>query len=187
MRDIGGLISDSTDHLANLTKYVTKISGDHSSTIHTSMEAFKSEMLEVQRKLDDINVDKVKGILSKGFYLTQEELEFGTSLPRDAFSHPYDILRKSQSRLTRLWKKLEKAMSQSVSNEFDEEKAKIELMEVLAEGLKQVKTHYDKFKRHLVSFAIAIEPILDEKAKGYFRVIRQGRIYVKNKRSDFFW
>nr|DAW71383.1 MAG TPA: hypothetical protein [Caudoviricetes sp.] len=172
MRDIGGLISDSTDHLANLTKYVTKISGDHSSTIHTSMEAFKSEMLEVQRKLDDINVDKVKGILSKGFYLTQEELEFGTSLPRDAFSHPYDILRKSQSRLTRLWKKLEKAMSQSVSNEFDEEKAKIELMEVLAEGLKQVKTHYDKFKRHLVSFAIAIEPILDEKAKGYFRGIR---------------
>lgn len=172
MRDIGGLISDSTDHLANLTKYVTKISGDHSNTIHTSMEAFKSEMLEVQRKLDDINVDKVKGILSKGFYLTQEELEFGTSLPRDAFSHPYDILRKSQSRLTRLWKKLEKAMSQSVSNEFDEEKAKIELMEVLAEGLKQVKTHYDKFKRHLVSFAIAVEPILDEKAKGYFRGIR---------------
>lgn len=172
MRDIGGLISDSTDHLANLTKYVTKIGGDHSNTIHTYMEAFKSEMLEVQRKLDDINADKVKGILSKGFYLTQEELELGTDLPRDAFSHPYDILRKSQPKLTRLWKKLEKVMSQNVTNDSDEEKAKIEVMEVLAEGLKQVKTHYDKYKRHLVSFAIAIEPILDEKAKGYFRGIR---------------
>ena len=122
--------------------------------------------------MDGINIDKVKELLSKGFYLTSEELEFGTSLPRDAFSQPYDILRKSQSRLTRAWKKTEKQIQQTMENGSDEQKEKIVILEQMAKGMKQIKVQYDEYKRHLVSFAIAVEPILDEKAKGYFRGIR---------------
>lgn len=172
MRDIGNSISDTTDFLINTVRYLKLVDGDHSKDVHETMEAFNSEMLEIQKRLDDINVDKVKEILSKGFYLTQEELEYGANLPRDAFSQPYDTLRKSQSRLTSTWKKMEKEISQIMSSDSNEQKVKVEALQSIAEGLKQAKVQYDKYKRHLVSFAIAIEPILDEKAKGYFRGIR---------------
>lgn len=172
MRDIGNSISDTTGFLINTVRYLELVDGDHSKDVHETMEAFNSEMLEIQKRLDDINVDKVKEILSKGFYLTQEELEYGANLPRDAFSQPYDTLRKSQSRLTSTRKKMEKEISQIMSSDSNEQKVKVEALQSIAEGLKQAKVQYDKYKRHLVSFAIAIEPILDEKAKGYFRGIR---------------
>ena len=171
MRGIGELISASTDHLVNIANSTIK-TDDPSEMVHESMDSFASKMLEVKKRMDGINIDKVKELLSKGFYLTSEELEFGTSLPRDAFSQPYDILRKSQSRLTRTWKKTEKQIQQTMENGSDEQKEKIVILEQIAKGMKQIKVQYDKYKRHLVSFAIAVEPILDEKAKGYFRGIR---------------
>jgi hypothetical protein len=171
MRGIGELISESTDHLVNIVNS-TISTDDPSEMVHATMDSFASKMLEVKKRLDDINIDNVKELLSKGFYLTSEELDLGTNLPRDAFSQPYDILRKSQSRLTRAWKKTEKQISQIMTNGSDEQKEKIVILEQIAKGMKQIKSQYDKYKRHLVSFAIAVEPILDEKAKGYFRGIR---------------
>ena len=172
MKGIGVLISSATDHLVNALKHVTDPNENIESAVYTPMESFRSKMVEVQQRLENMTVDNVKEILSKNFYLTPGEIEFGTSLPRDAFSQPYEILRKSQARLTRVWKRREKEISQIIESGSDQLKDRIGVLEEFAKGMKTIMSEYNKYKRHLVSFAIAVEPILDEKAKGYFRGIR---------------
>ena len=127
---------------------------------------------EIERRLDSINVDKVKELLSKGFYLTEREIDLGTSLPRDAWSAPYDALRTCQLKLARSLKKIQKRLDQNSDMTSPVYKSQNEDLQLLMNKVNITKKLFDKYKRHLVSFAIAIEPILDEKAKGYFRGIR---------------
>ena len=127
---------------------------------------------EIERRLDNINSDKVKELLSKGFYLTEREIDLGTDIPRDAWSAPYNALRTCQLKLARALKKIQKRLSQNSDETAPVYISQNEDLQLLMNKVNITKKLFDKYKRHLVSFAIAVEPILDAKAKGYFRGIR---------------
>lgn len=193
LSDIGNIISSLTSNITTIVNaltqdgvtfrnsdplgktYIDKISDNPKKGVEpsTGIGKYPDEIIgELERRLDNINSDKVKELLSKGFYLTEREIDLGASLPRDAWSAPYDALRTCQIKLTRSLKKIQKRLSQNSDATAPVYISQNEDLQLLMSKVNITKKLFDKYKRHLVSFAIAVEPILDEKAKGYFRGIR---------------